>query len=83
LDRTICDGIDYTYHVNNGFKVIDGVVYEYECERCVQTRGMGHWTQSFVNKLYDGRVEDLNTAHKAAVFPYGHLHKVVRISEHE
>jgi hypothetical protein len=82
LEPTVHQGIDYTYHVVNGFKIIDGVVFEYECERCAHIKSMGHWSQPFVNKFFNGDIEELNRRHKEAVFPYGHLHEVKRI-EHE
>jgi hypothetical protein len=71
----------YRYEDNNGFRVIDGVVYEYECERCVRTRGMGHWTQSYLDNVHSGKLRKLNQEHKRLCFPYGDLHEVKRIEQ--
>jgi hypothetical protein len=71
----------YRYEEVNGFKLIDGVVYHYECARCVQTRNAGHWTQEFVDKFHKGNLADLNIAHKRSNVPYSYLHEVKRIEQ--
>lgn len=63
-----------------GFRVIDGIVFEYECVRCTQILAQGgHWTQQYVDRFHGGKLRKLNERHKELKFPYGHLHQVKRI----